>query len=53
LIEIAVLQLSGPARDEVIYFMSTCPTIRRHDEDEHGDFRTGITICDICDRMAR
>jgi hypothetical protein len=39
-------------RDEVAYVMNRFAIARRHDQKEHGDYRTKLTIHDLRDAMA-
>jgi len=51
-LDAAFFHLYGLTRDEVAYVMDTFPIVRRHDEKEHGDYRTKLTILDLYDQMA-
>ncbi|MGE3966276.1 MAG: N-6 DNA methylase [Planctomycetota bacterium] len=52
-LDAAFFHLYGLSRDEVAYVMDTFPIVRRHDEAEHGDYRTKLTILNLYDQMAR
>lgn len=52
-LDAAFFHLYGLTRDEVDYVMDTFPIVRRHDEDEFGDYRTKLTILGFYDQMAK
>lgn len=52
-LDAAFFHLYGLTRDEVAYVMDTFPIVRRHDEKEHGDYRTKHAILANYDAMAQ
>lgn len=50
-LDAAFFRLYGIARPDVEYIMETFPIVKRHDEQEHGEYRTKRTILGIFDEM--
>jgi hypothetical protein len=51
-LDAAFFHLYGIARDDVAYIMDTFPIVRRHDEQQHGTYRTKTAILEIYDALA-
>lgn len=51
-LDAAFFHLYGIVREDVDYIMDTFPIVRRHDEAEHGEFRTKRLILENYDAMA-
>ena len=50
-LDAAYFHLYGIGRDDVDYIMETFPIVKRHDEAEHGEYRTKRVILEIYDEM--
>ena len=51
-LDAAFFHLYGLAREDVYYVMDTFPIVRKHDEKEHGEYRTKRLILENYDEMA-
>jgi hypothetical protein len=51
-LDAAFFHLYGISRDDTDYILDTFPIVRRHDEREHGEYRTKRVILEIYDEMA-
>lgn len=51
-LDASMFQLFGLNRDEVEHVMESFPRVRKHDERDHGEFRTKRLILEIYDAMA-
>ena len=51
-LDAAFFHLYGLSRDDTDYVMETFPIVKRHDERDHGEFRTKRVILEIYDAMA-
>jgi hypothetical protein len=52
-LDAAFFHLYGLSREEADYIMDTFPIVRRHDEKEHGEYRTKRVILEIYDAIER
>lgn len=51
-LDAAFFHLYGITREDVDYIMETFPIVKRHDEGEHGEYRTKRMILEVYDAMA-
>lgn len=51
-LDAAFFHLYGIDRDDAAYILDTFPIVRRHDEEQHGEYRTKNRILAIYDAMA-
>lgn len=51
-LDAAFFHLYGLSRDDTDYVMETFPIVKRHDERDHGEFRTKRVILEMYDAMA-
>jgi hypothetical protein len=52
-LDAAFFHLYGLSRDEAAYVMDTFPIVKKHDEAEHGEYRTRRVILETYDALAR
>ena len=52
-LDVAFFHLYGIERNDVDYIMETFPIVKRHDERDHGEYRTKRVILEIYDEMAQ
>ena len=52
-LDAAFFHLYGVNRDDTDYIMETFPVVKKKDIQQHGDYRTKLTILEIYDAMQR
>ncbi len=51
-LDAAFFHLYGLCRDDADYVLDTFPIVRKHDEKEHGEFRTKRLVLEAYDALA-